>query len=97
MTEAQAIEQVNDRLGVLLRQMTLAERIARFGDDAMLVAQDIADLLGYEKSTVQQTILCRPDFPRAYLIPTSGDKTGKRYRLGEVKQWALRYRDPGKR
>lgn len=63
-------------------------------DDDLWDADDIAHYMKLEKSTVQQRILRKPNFPRPVLLQTSldGGGGGKRWVPKEVKQWTMKHK-----
>ncbi len=48
---------------------------------------DIAAYLNRSKITVQQRIVCKPDFPRAVRIPTHTGRIGPLWYADEVKRY----------
>lgn len=71
-------------------------RRMRLGDDDLWAIEEIASYLKYDRSTVRY-IVSRPDFPAPYIIPSDprSDGGGKRYKAGEVKAWATRFKKRG--
>lgn len=78
----------------LLEEIASELRISN-SDKRMWSAGDIAAYMGLSKSTVQQRIICKPDFPRSVKIPTGDRFTNRRWYPQEVKNWIKRHQ--GKR
>lgn len=76
----------------LLQQMLEELRKLRMGDDDLWTAEEIAAYMKYQKKTVQNVIIKKPGFPSPYIIPSSENSGGKRWKSGEVKQWAMKHR-----
>lgn len=61
--------------------------------DRLWSADDVATYMGLSKASVQQRIICKPDFPPAVRVPTTGkSKTDPRWEPSEVKKWVLQWR-----
>jgi len=52
---------------------------------------DIARYLNKSKITIQQRVVCKPDFPKAIRIPTHAGKLGPLWYPGEVKAYIKKY------
>jgi len=52
---------------------------------------DIAAYLNRSKVTIQQRVVCKPDFPNAVRIPTQTGKVGPLWYQEEVKRYVKRH------
>ena len=52
---------------------------------------DIAAYLNRSKITIQQRIVCKPDFPKAVRIPTQTGKVGPLWYQSEVKDYIRKH------
>lgn len=52
---------------------------------------DIAAYLNRSKITIQQRVVCKPDFPDAIRIPTSAGKLGPLWYQDDVKAYVKRH------
>lgn len=54
---------------------------------------EVADFLKLSESHVYQRIICRPDFPKAVVLPGRGSVKQRRWVVSEVREWVLDRRE----
>ena len=55
--------------------------------------EDVARYLNRSVSSVRQRVVCLPDFPRAFRLPSEQKTTHRLYKAAEVIEWVEKYRD----
>lgn len=73
---------IEELLTAILEELQAAKR-----PDRLWSVADIAAYLNRSKVTIQQRVVCKPDFPKAVRIPTASGKVGPLWYKEEV----LRY------
>lgn len=61
-------------------------------DSRLWSTEDVALFLGLNPAYARAHILTRSDFPAAVMLPGSGEKSIKRYRPVDVRDWAEKWR-----
>lgn len=70
----------------ILEQILNELRVSN-ADNRLWTIEDIAYYLGMSKKSVQNRIICKPDFPDAISIPVENGATNRRWYPTEVKKW----------
>jgi len=74
-------------------EQILQELRSSNSDNRLWAIDDIAYYLGTSKKSVQNRIICNPDFPAAISIPVDNGSTNRRWYPAEVKKWIGIHRD----
>ncbi len=79
---------IEELLAAILDELQAAKH-----SDRLWSVADIAAYLNRSKVTIQQRVVCKPDFPKAVRIPTALGKVGPLWDQQEVKRYIQKFKE----